>query len=100
MNTYQLISCSLRNHILDSVSRLTCRTQVPAKVMSSLISEGIDPLVEPSLEDMKQLLVDAFRFFDRENTKTTDVPPDKSNSLSPSFSPKAFSDTSVANSLC
>ncbi len=100
MSTCQLISCSLRNRILDSVSRLTYRKQVPAEVTSLLISGGIDPRIGPPLEDMKRLLVDAFHMFDRENTTIADVPSGKSHGLSSNVFPKVLSNISAADSVC
>ena len=72
MDKCQLISSSLRTRVLDAVSRLTSRNQVPVNVMSSLFDGGIDLKRGPSLEDMKQLLVDAFRTFDHSKTTAVD----------------------------
>ena len=100
MSTCQLISCSLRNRILDAVSRLTYRKQVPVEVTSLLISGGIDPRVGPPLEDMKRLLVDAFHMFDRENTTIADAPSGKSHGLSSNDLPKVLSKISATDNVC
>ena len=100
MSTCQLITHSLRKRVLDSVPQLTCRKQVPNNVMSSLFTGGINPHAGPALEDMKQLLVDAFRVFDRTRVTVAEGPAENTHGLSPNHPPQAFANNSATVGIC
>ena len=100
MDSCQLISDSLRIRVLDSVSRLTSRNQVPVNVISSLFDGGIDLKLEPSLEDMKQLMVDAFRAFDRTRGTVAEGPVENTHGLSLNDPAQAFASNSATVGIC
>ena len=67
---------SLWNSVLQAMTRLTCRHQVPETLLSTLLDHGVVPDSAPSLEAMKQLLVDAYRVFDRRVARAGEVIPE------------------------
>ena len=73
MFTSDSVPDSLWNCISDAMLRLTCRQQVPETLLSTLVDHGVVPGSAPSLETMKQLLVDAFQVFDHRVARDGEV---------------------------
>ena len=76
MSTSGPVSDFLWNSVLQAMTRLTCRHQVPETLLSTLMDHGVVPDSPRSLETMKQLLVEAYRVFDRRAVRTGEVAPE------------------------